>query len=70
MMITHIIGEHLQFILMDAASSIDANPDQNNAWLVHGQADGVWGAVACVPAAPLACFGEAVGRCFHRVERV
>lgn len=55
---------------MDAPSSVDADPDQHNARLVHRQTDGVWGAVACVPAATLACFVEAVWRRFHRVERV
>lgn len=55
---------------MDAASPVDTDTDQNNARLVHSQTDGIWGAIACVPAAPLACFGEAVGRCFHRVKRV
>lgn len=55
---------------MDAASPVDTDADQNNAWLVHSQTDGIWGAVARVPAAALACFGEAVGRRFHRVKRV
>lgn len=69
-MSAYIISQHLQLVLMDAPSSIDADPDQHNARLVHRQTDGVRGAVACVPAATLACFGEAVWRCFHRVERV
>lgn len=58
---TYIISQHLQFILMDATAPVDADAHQDNPWLVHGQTDGIWGAVACVPTAALACFGEAVG---------
>lgn len=64
-MSSYIISQHLQLILMDAPSAVDADPYQHNAWLVHCQTDGVWGAVARVPAASLAGFGEAVWRGFH-----
>lgn len=69
-MMTYIVRQHLQFILMDAPSAVDADAHQHNARLVHRQADGVWRAVACVPAPTLARFGEAVGRRFDGVQRV
>lgn len=58
---TYIISQHLQFVLVDAPAPVDADPHQDNPWLVHCQTDGIWGAVARVPAAALASFGEAVG---------
>lgn len=69
-MMTYIIRQHLQFILMDAPSAVDTDAHQHNARLVHRQADGVRRAVARVPAPTLARFGETVGRRFDGVQRV
>lgn len=68
--ITHIVGQNLQLELMDAAAPVDADAHQHNAGLVHVHADGIRRAIARVPTAALARFGEAVRRCFDGVERV
>lgn len=67
---SYIICKHLQFVFMDASSPIDAEAHQHHAWLVHSKADGIRGAVACVPAAALAGLSKTVGSGFHWVEWV
>lgn len=55
---------------MDASSSVHTETHQHHPWLVHHEADGIGGAVACVPAASLAGLGEAVRGGLHRVQGV
>ena len=55
---------------MDAPATIDTEAHQHHAGLVHCQTDGIWRAVARVPAAALAHLGEAIGSGLHRVKRV
>lgn len=55
---------------MNASSAINAEAHQHHTWFVHTKADGIRGAIACVPAATLASLSETVGSGLYRVERV
>lgn len=67
---SYIICKNLQLILMDASSAINAEAHQHHTWLVYTKADGIRGAISCVPAAALAGLSETVGCGLHRVEGV
>lgn len=67
---SYIICKNLQFVLMDASSPIDAEAHQHHTWLVYTKADGIRGAIACVPAATLTGLSETIGSGLHGVERV
>lgn len=62
---SYVVCKNLQFILMDASSPIDAEAHQHHTWLVHTKADGIRGAVTCVPAATLAGLCETIGSGLH-----
>ena len=53
-----LVVEQLQLVVVGAHAAVDAAADEEDARLVHGEADGIGGAVAGVPSAAVGRAGE------------
>lgn len=65
---TYIVHQDFKFVFVDPSSSVNREPDHDDSRFVHGETDGVRGAVSSIPAPALTGFCKSIWAGLDRMQ--